>query len=101
MNYEIFADSPHVPKSVKLAKLAFQIKEMAIHLGLNLPVELNPFIEKYEIDGYGGDGYSFEIELMRLACDWTPEQIAKWLPILTSGMCRAEMRALMKEKLIK
>jgi hypothetical protein len=92
-------NDPECPRIVIDSDVADSIYTAYSDAGVSIPDELINFVEQYP----RYLGYEWQAEVMRQLDDENIpiELIERWLNIMPSGLCRAEIRAIFKNRLIK
>lgn len=93
MTFPLDINKPGYPIEV----LEAMIKDLVYYQMLDWRIEI-PSVEKF-LEGHVPDsGYGWETALLEASGDMSVELLEQWVAALKSGLCRAEMRSLLKQR---
>jgi hypothetical protein len=84
-----------VPKEVYFSTLATTIKEHCTTMGMKIPRSFRAFVKKHDREMAG---YDWERRLALAASGMSTELLTRWINTMPGGLCRAEMRAILKRR---
>jgi len=83
------------PLEVLMSILACQITEICKGWAIKVPDDLKPFVDQHDINA----GYEWEAELLKQSEDMPIELLTSWVNKMPGGFFRAEMRAVLKNRI--